>query len=617
MADPRAPDSNENTDPAAGGRAPGPGPAPQRQRPERRSGARVLLVVLAFGVLTVGAGIAGTAWLAMGDMGGDVTEDSFLEVDLTQPVSDAPQQGGFVMDPNDFPPVLTEMTADIRRAATDTRIKGLYVEISGGVGGWAATEEMRDALLAFKESGKPCYAWSEGYDNKGYYLASACGEVYLAPAGMMVVNGFSVTTEYYLGTFEKLGVHADFEHVGDFKTAVEPLQRSEPSEPASLAMDEMLDSLYAQFLAGIAAGRNISLDEAKALVDRAPVTPQQALDAKMVDGLKFRDEVRDGMAGKERTKLSSYHESPAPFATGKRIAVVHAEGEIIDGESGSSMFGSEKLGDQTFEEQMTDIREDEDIVAVVLRVNSPGGSGLASDNMWHQVDLTKAAGKPVVVSMGDYAASGGYYISAGADKIFAEPGTLTGSIGVFGGKINMAGLYTNLGVTMHTWKRGELAGLLDPQTDFSDAERAQFRAFLSSFYEQFLGRVSDGRKMERDAVHQVAQGRVWTGVQAKERGLVDELGGLDMAVAAARELAKVGADEELLIDRYPKRKTFVEQLLEDLDKQAGAPTPDVSLGALAAVSPELARSVEHLQTLQGILAHGGVAAMLPGVIEVR
>jgi len=297
--------------------------------------------------------------------------------------------------------------------------------------------------------------------------------------------------------------------------------------------------------------------------------------------------------------------------------VVHAEGEIIDGESGSSMFGSEKLGDQTFEEEMTEIREDDDIVAVVLRVNSPGGSGLASDNMWHQVDLVKAAGKPVVVSMGDYAASGGYYISAGADKIFAEPGTLTGSIGVFGGKINMAGLYTNLGVTMHTWKRGELAGLLDPQTDFNDAERVQFRAFLSSFYEQFLARVSTGRKMERDAVHEVAQGRVWTGVQAKERGLVDELGGLDRAIATARELAKVGADEELLIDRYPKRKTFVEQLLEDLDEQAGAPTPDVSLAALSAVSPELARSVEHLQTLEGILAGGGVAAMLPGMIEVR
>ncbi len=609
MADPNAPET-ENTDPVAGGK-----PAP-RPRPPRRSGARVLLVVMVFGVLTIGAGIAGTVWLAMGDMGGTVTENSFLEVDLTKPVTDAPATGGFVVDPADFPPVLTEVTADIRRAATDDRIKGMYVELSGGVGGWAATEEMRDAILAFKASGKPCYAWSEGYDNKGYYLATACGEIYLAPAGMMVVNGFSVTTEYYLGTFEKLGVHADFEHVGDFKTAVEPLQRSEPSEAAGLAMDQMLDSLYGQLLDGIAKGRNITVDQARSLIDKAPVTPQQALDAKMIDGLKFRDEVRDGMAGKERTKVSDYHEGVAPFASGKKIAIVHAEGEIIDGESGSSMFGSVKLGDQTFEEQLEAIRKDDDVVAVVLRVNSPGGSGLASDNMWHQIDLTKAAGKPVVVSMGDYAASGGYYISAGADKIFAEPGTLTGSIGVFGGKINMAGLYQNVGVTMHTWKRGELAGLLDTQTDFNDAERAQFRAFLASFYDQFLGRVATGRKMEKAAVHEVAQGRVWTGAQAKERGLVDEIGGIDQAIASARELANVGPDEKLLIDRYPKRKTFVEQIMEDLDKQ-NSEAPDMSAAVVSGVSPDLARSLDRLQLLQEVLGNDGVAAMLPEMIEVK
>lgn len=610
MADPIPPET-ENTDPVTGHRA------AARARPPRRSGARVLLVVMVFGVLTLGAGIAGTVWLAVGDMGGDVTENSFLEVDLTGHITDAPQQGGFVMDPADFPPVLTEMTADIRRAATDERIKGMYVELSGGVGGWAATQEMRDAILAFKESGKPCYAWSEGYDNKGYYLATACGEVYLAPAGMMVVNGFSVTTEYYLGTFEKLGVHADFEHVGDFKTAVEPLQRSEPSEAAALAMDQMLDSLFAQFLDGIAKGRKITVEEAKTLVDQAPVTPQQALDAKMVDGLKFRDEVRDGMAGKERTKIGDYHENPAPFASGKKIAIVHAEGEIIDGESGSSLFGSEKLGDQTFEEQLSDIRDDADIVAVVLRVNSPGGSGLASDNMWHQIDLTKAAGKPVVVSMGDYAASGGYYISAGADKIYAEPGTLTGSIGVFGGKINMAGLYEKVGVTLHTWKRGELSGLLDTQTDFNDVERARFRDFLSSFYDQFLMRVAAGRNMEKAAVHEVAQGRVWTGEQAKERGLVDAIGGLDQAIASARELAKVGAEEEVRLDRYPKRKTFVEQVMEDLSKSSSADTPNVSAVMISGISPDLARSIDRLELLQEVLGTGGVAALMPETIEVK
>lgn len=611
MSDSKNPDSFESTDPAIR-RAPRI-PA----RPPRRSGARILLVISLFGLLTVGAGIAGTVWLAMGGVGGDVTEDSFLEVDLTQGITDAPTNAGFVVDPADFPPVLTEVTADIRRAASDDRIKGLYLEISGGVGGWAATEEMRDAILAFKESGKPCYAWSEGYENKGYYLASACGEVYLAPAGIMMVNGFSVTTEYYLGTFEKLGVHADFEHVGDFKTAVEPLQRNAPSDAATLAMDQMLDSLYLQFLEGIAEGRGITVDQARGIVDQAPVTPQQALAAKLVDGLKFRDEVREDMAGKERTSLSDYHVAAPAFSSARKIAVVHAEGEIIDGESGASMFGAQKLGDRTFSEQFASIRENDDIVAVVLRVNSPGGSGLASDNMWHEIELTKAAGKPVVVSMGDYAASGGYYISAGADKIYAQPGTLTGSIGVFGGKINLSGLYEKVGITLHTWKRGELSGLLDSNTDFNDVERARFRDFLANFYDQFLTRVAAGRKMEKPSVHEVAQGRVWTGAQALERGLVDELGGLDKAIASAREFAQVSADEELIIERFPKRKTFTEQLIEGMEGSASARSAEASQLAVSSVSPELADSIARLQTLQQVLADGGVAALLPGTIDIR
>ncbi len=614
MPDPTPPpmSPNDPVDPVTGHRRVRAG-----EKPPRRGGGRILLVVGVFAVLTLGAGIAGTVWLAMGQSGGTVTDNSFLDVDLTQTIDDAPTDAGLVVDPKDFPPLLTEVTADIRRAAKDDRIKGLYLEINGGVGGWAGTEEMRSAILAFKDSGKPCYAWSDGYDNKGYYLATACGQIYLAPAGMMMVNGFSVTTEYYLGTFEKLGVHADFEHVGDFKTAVEPLQRDAPSDAASLAMDQMLDSLYAQFLDGVSKGRGISVDDEKALVDQAPVTPEQALAAKMVDGLKFRDEVRDDMAGKDRTKLSDYHEGPAPFATGKKIAIVHAEGEIIDGESGSPLYGSQKLGDQTFETELTEIRKDTDVVAVVLRVDSPGGSGLASDNMWHQIELTKATGKPVVVSMGDYAASGGYYISAGADKIYAEPGTLTGSIGVFGGKINIGGLYDKVGITLHTWKRGELSGLLDTTTDFSDPERARFRDFLTSFYDQFLTRVATGRKMDKAAVHEVAQGRVWTGVQAKDRGLVDELGGLDDAIAAARDLAKIPADETLTLDRYPKRKTFVETLLEDVQGSGSNSHAEAGPAVLASISPDVAASVARLQLLQEILGNGGVAAMLPGTIEVK
>jgi protease-4 len=320
------------------------------------------------------------------------------------------------------------------------------------------------------------------------------------------------------------------------------------------------------------------------------------------------------MAGKDRTQVEDYAYTPSAFSSHRKIAIVHVDGNIVDGESGSPVMGGSFVGDKTIADILDDVRKDDSVVAVVLRVNSPGGSGLASDNMWHDLARTKAAGKPIVVSMGDYAASGGYYISSGADKIIAEPGTLTGSIGVFGGKINLGGLYEHVGVTMHTYQRGALAGLLSSTSDFSDPERAKFRQFLEGFYQTFLARVSEGRKMPVDKVHEVAQGRVWTGQQALERGLVDELGGIDLAITRARELANVPTTEDLDIERYPRRKTFVDSLMEDLEKGQSSLT--------VKLPPELQTGAVHdafvtAWTLDRVFADGGVAAMLPGTIAVK
>lgn len=602
-------DEVEVTDPQPA-RRPAAAPPPRRGR-----GARLVLVVGLMGALTIVAATVGGYFLLKEGLRGEtgvVVDNAYLEVSLDGELPDAPGDAGFVMDPADFPLILTEVTADIRRAAKDASVSGLYLEVGGYGGGWAGAQELHDAVAAFSASGKPCHAYADTYDNKSYYIASACTEVYLAPAGVFLVNGFDVTSEYYAGTFEKIGVHADFEHVGDFKTAIEPLQRTGPSDAAVQAMDGMLDSLFDQFVAGIAAGRKLTPEQVKAFVDNPPVTPDAALAAGVVNGLKYRDEVREGMAGKERTKLKAYHAQGlgSAFSTGKTIAVVYAEGQIVSGESGSPVFGGQMIGDTSLLETLDDVREDEDVAAVVLRVNSPGGSGLASDNIWRGVERLKAAGKPVVVSMGDYAASGGYYISANADKIVAQPGTLTGSIGVFGGKMNIAGLYEKVGITMHTFKRGELATLFSSTSDFSDPERAKFREFLEGFYKTFVTRVSDGRKMPYDDVHAVAQGRVWTGTQAKERGLVDELGGLDVAIDAARGLASIPEGEEVTIERLPRRHTFVEQLMEDLQPQSRLPVE------LAAV-PELAESYRSLFLLARVLEDGGVAAMLPGRIEIE
>lgn len=576
-------------------------PARPPEPPRRRGrGARLFLVITVMGLLALVAAIAGTAVLLHDRMEPDVIESSYLEVVVRPNLADAPGSEGLVLDPADFPPLLTDVTADIRRAATDDRITGLYLEVQGVGLGWAGVQELRDAVRAFRAAGKPCRAYADDYDNKGYVLAAACGEVYLAPAGAVLANGFSITSEYYAGTLEKLGVTANFEHVGEFKSGPEPLTNREPSPEANEAMESVLGGLYDEMLASIAADRGISAEQARGFIDDPPVTPALAVERGMVDGLHFRDEVQEGMCGKERTSVRKYHAPPSPFSMGERIVVLHAEGTIVGGTSGQQMFGGSIIGDRTVVEQLDDLREDEEVKAVVLRVNSPGGSGGASDNIWRAITRVQDAGTPVVVSMGDYAASGGYYIAAPADWIVAEPSTLTGSIGVFGGKLNVAGLYEKLGITTHTYQRGLVAGLFSPTSDFTDAERALFRRFLENFYDLFLDRVAAGRNMEKAAVAEVAKGRVWTGAQARERGLVDAVGGLDVAVAKARELAAVG--EDVPVERVPKRQTLWDQLAEDLQDPGDA----------ASALPEpIAHAWSRAERVARVLEGGGVAAMLP------
>jgi protease-4 len=547
---------------------------------------------------------AGLVLLAREEFAPSVETDSFLEVTINGGIGDAPQEGGLFMDPSDFPPLATEVAAGIRDAAEDSRIKGLYLEIDGVGLGWGSTQELRDALVAFTASGKPCYAYAPSFDNKSYYLATGCKEIYLPPAGVSLVTGLSVTTEYYAGIFEKLGVQANFEHVGDFKSAVEPYTRPGPSEPAIEATSMLMGSLYDQLIAGIASGRGMEIDAARALVENPPITAPDALAAGLINGLKYRDEVED-LIGENRTTIEDYIGSQGSglSLSSKKIAVIHAEGAIVDGESGQPFFGGRMVGDRTLGEYFEEARENEDVVAVVLRVNSPGGSGSASDMIWRDVERVQASGKPVVVSMGDYAASGGYYISAGADKIIAQPGTITGSIGVFGGKINIKGIYDQLGITTYTWKKGEMSGLFSEIENFSDPERAKFRSFLEGFYDVFLIRVADGRHMSKEAVHTVAQGRVWTGEQALERGLVDELGGLDLAIERAKELASVSGDIE--ITRLPRQKTLMEQLVEDFE------------GGNASINlPGVKEAIGEAFMLERVLS-GGVAALLPGHLEIK
>ena len=579
---------------------------------------KLLLWISAFGVLIAVSIVVALILLADSEPPRLVHRSRYLHVRVPTTLSDAPGNEGILVDPVDMPALTTELTAAIRVAATDEDIAGLFLEMNSLAIGWAQAQEIRSSIQDFKESGRPCVVWTENIGNKEYYLASACDEVHLAPTGFTLVNGLSITQLYFHDAFERFGVSSNFAHVGDFKSAIEPYERSGPSEAAATATHTLLDSLFSQLVTGIAEGRELSFNQALSLVNDPPMNPKMALETGLVDQLSYRDEVVDQVLADSEGELWHLSEYLSPlrkrWQNGEsKVAVVHVDGTIITGETNQDMFGGQFVGDRTINRQLKDLREDESVDAVVLRVNSPGGSGMASDSIWRQVELTKQV-KPVVVSMGDYAASGGYYISMGADRIVAQPGTLTGSIGVFGGKLNMEGLFKSLGINPYTFERGEYANILSTSSDFDAGERDKFQGFLDGFYDTFINKAATGRDMTFDQLHAVAQGRVWTGEQALERGLVDELGGLNTAIDAAMELANITGDVEIL--RLPERRGFFEQLMEEISN----PQPDARAGLIDAQHPAVGQILDpysELLQVAAVLHSDGVAAMLPGTLEVH
>jgi protease-4 len=599
---------------------------------------KVLLAMTLVGGLGFVVLSAGAVYLAIQADKADVGDSAFLDVVLAGSIADAPTSGDLFVDPSAAPMIPTTIARGIRKAATDDRITGVYLELASPSIGFANIQELRDALLEFRKSGKPCVAYSESYEMGTYYLASACDKIVIAPSGVTLVGGIGTSITYYAGTFEWLGIQPQFEHVGNFKSAVEPYTRSGPSDGALEAYNSMFDALYGKMVADIASGRGKTEDDVKALIDNPPMSPEDALSRGLIDAVAYPDAVEAHLADikaadygaklaetttapddekethDERfTKASEYLKEIAEEDAGKSefVAVIHAEGPITGGDdSEGGLFANQTLTDGAFHKWMREAREDDEVKAIVLRVNSPGGSGLASDNMWRDIELTKAAGKPVVVSQSNYAASGGYYISCNADWVVSDPSTLTGSIGVFGGKMALKGSFEKLGMTEYSFKRGELSDLFSMSEPFSDAGREVFRSYLEDFYQTFLGRVAAGRHRTKEEIHEVAQGRVWTGDQALERGLVDQIGGLDVAVAKAAELGKTS---DYGLRRWPRQKGFFDLLLEDLDENASAPKLEVHLeGGIPGADEALAQAM----LLDKVLAGNGIAAYDPALLEI-
>ncbi|HWV75216.1 MAG TPA: signal peptide peptidase SppA, partial [Pseudosphingobacterium sp.] len=459
---------------------------------------------------------------------------------------------------------LDEILRRIEAAKKDDRIKGIILDINGVGASFATLQEIRNALLNFKQSKKFIVAYSEGYSQKGYYLASTADKVYLNPEGSVDFRGLATQLSFFKGTLEKLGIEAQVIKVGTYKSAVEPFILDKMSPANEEQVNSYLNSVYDYYLSNVSKSRNLPIDTLRGIANSYEGRDANlALQSKLVDGLKYKDELIDELKSRlkidKKKKIKAINLEDYSIPTGEtnaaqeRIAIVYAVGDIVSGEGSDEQIGSDRIA-----RAIRTVREDDKIKAVVFRVNSPGGSALASDVIWREVELTKKV-KPIIVSMGDVAASGGYYIACAADSIFAQPNTITGSIGVFGIIPNLQNFFNNkLGITFDEVKTGKYADLMSVNRPLTVDERDLIQQGVNKTYNTFTKKVADGRKISQAKVDSIGQGRVWTGAQALQIGLVDRLGGLEDAIKSAAKKAKI---KDYKLVAYPSLKDPFESIL--------------------------------------------------------
>ena len=496
---------------------------------------------------------------------------------------------------------LRGLVESLRKAKRDSRVTAVVLRPSMLESPfWAKVQELRDAITDFRESGKPVIAYLEYGGDREYYLASAADQVFLLPTSPLDLTGIASYEIFLRGALDKIGAYPDFVQIGPYKTAANQLTQ-QGFTPAHREMLESLNrDLYGQLVSGIAAARKKSVEEVRALLDDGPFTPEAAHRGGLVDGLAYFDQLDDRVevlkanAGDDRLVEGALYQAASVPGTARptsRVALLHAAGIIMSGKSAYDPVNGPVVGSETIIEQIQQIRDDDSIRAIVLRVDSPGGSSVASDVIWRELMITRDAkpSRPIIVSMSDLAASGGYYISMPAHVIMAEPATLTGSIGIYGGKIAIGGTLEKLGVGTATVQSGRNASMNSPFAPFTPEQRDRLMNYMRVFYDGFIEKAAMSRNTTPGDIDAVAQGRVWTGQQALEHGLVDALGGLDAAVALAKERAGIPAEEEVELVAYPPRRTLYEALAERLQStsinvwgQLAAGADSRALGALTA-----------------------------------
>ena len=522
-------------------------------------------------------------------------------------------------DPMNFSTVdivgLKDMLGAIEAAKDDDNIKGIFIDAMSVQMGHATASKIRDALVDFKQSDKFIVAHAKYYTQGAYFLASTADKLYVHPLGGLDFRGFSSERAFYKNFLDKLGIKMQIFWAGQFKSASEPYRLNEMSEESKLQVREYLQALYEVYLNKISETRSVPVEELKTIADQLLI--QNAKDAvkyKLADQQAYKDEVlvdlRNRLGLKEKAKINSvtvenYYKGAKKkqdFSVKDKIAVVFAEGGIV---MGNGQVGS--VGDDKYSKIIRDLRKKDDIKAIVLRVNSPGGSALASENIWRELQLAKEEGKVVVASMGDVAASGGYYIACNAQKIFAENNTITGSIGVVGSVPSFEKMLDEkLGINFDTVKTSQFASGISPFNDISEEEMRLIQLGVEEMYQTFLTRVAEGRNMTVEEVHKIAQGRVWVGNKAKSLGLVDEIGGLDQALAEAASLAGL---EKYRTTEYPRIKDPIQQFIEDY--MGGGFTPKVAL------RKELGDLYPHFEYLKTIKEFKGIQAIMPFHISLR
>jgi protease-4 len=466
---------------------------------------------------------------------------------------------------------------NLRKAKRDPRIASVLLMPSGfELPFWGKVQELRDAILDFRDSGKAVVAFLEYGGDREYYLATAADRVFLLPTSPLDLAGVASYQMFLRGTLDKLGAYPDLIQIGPYKTAANQLTQTGMT-PEHREMTEWLNrDLYDQLVGGIADARSMTVERVRALLDEGPFTAEAALRAGLVDDLAYQDQLDDLVAelrpasGEAELVEASVYQRVSARSVGiqprSRIALVYASGVITSGESTFDTVNGAVVGSDTMVEQLRRIRGDDSIRAIVLRVDSPGGSAVASDVIWRELAITRDAdaSRPLVASMSDLAASGGYYISMPAQVIVAQPATLTGSIGIYGGKVVLGGTADMVGITTETVQAGRNASINSPFERFTPEQREKVLAYMEGFYGVFLEKAAESRGATTGEIDAVARGRVWTGQQAYERGLVDELGGLDAAIAIAKERAGIPADEDVELVVYPPRRTLLEALAEQL-----------------------------------------------------